>query len=155
MKLTRRRTERMLFGVCAGFARYLDLDVTLVRVVFVILALAGGVGVLIYVAAALLIPDEREDPMGTDDTQSQEPAAAPRPEDPAAAGKTSAELPPQAAPGPADAEEIHRRRRSTIGIVLVVLGVVLLAGQYVDVWRWAWPLLLIVLGVLLIFRERR
>ena len=40
--LTRPRTERMLFGVCAGFARYLDLDVTLVRVLFVILALAGG-----------------------------------------------------------------------------------------------------------------
>jgi len=89
-------------------------------------------------------------------------------EEPAPADQPTAQLPPQpppqlppfppeapAAPGPADADEVHRRRRSTIGIVLVVLGVVFLVGQYVDVWRWAWPVVLIVLGVLLIFREWR
>ena len=81
---------------------------------------------LIYVAAALLVPDEREVSVSTDATQSQEPEAAP-PEEPAAADQTTAQLtPPQppfppeapAAPVSADADEVHRRRRSTIGIVL-------------------------------------
>jgi phage shock protein PspC (stress-responsive transcriptional regulator) len=42
--------ERALAGVCAGIARDLDVDVTLVRLVFALLALAGGAGILLYLA---------------------------------------------------------------------------------------------------------
>lgn len=48
----------MLAGVAAGAADYLGLDPTLIRVGFVILALVGGVGVPLYLAAWLLIPEE-------------------------------------------------------------------------------------------------
>ena len=40
--------ERALAGVCAGIARSLGVDVTLVRVVFALLALAGGAGIILY-----------------------------------------------------------------------------------------------------------
>jgi phage shock protein PspC (stress-responsive transcriptional regulator) len=50
--------DRMLAGVAAGVARYLGVDVTVVRIVLVVLALAGGAGVPIYLAGWLLIPDE-------------------------------------------------------------------------------------------------
>ncbi len=49
---------RMLAGVAAGLARYLDVDVTVVRIVFAVLAVVGGAGVPIYLAAWLLIPKE-------------------------------------------------------------------------------------------------
>lgn len=51
---------RMVAGVCAGVARYLDLDVTVVRLVAVVLALVGGLGVPLYLAGYLLIPAEGE-----------------------------------------------------------------------------------------------
>lgn len=57
-RLERSRDDRMLSGVCAGVARYLGVDTTLVRIVTVALAVAGGTGVLLYLAALLLMPEE-------------------------------------------------------------------------------------------------
>lgn len=57
-RLTRSREGRWLGGVCAGLGRYFDLSPTIYRIAFVALALAGGTGVLLYVAAWLVIPDE-------------------------------------------------------------------------------------------------
>lgn len=48
----------MLGGVAAGVARYLSVDVTVVRIVFAVLAIVGGAGVPIYLAGWLLIPEE-------------------------------------------------------------------------------------------------
>ncbi len=48
----------MLAGVAAGLADYLDIDPTLVRVGFVVLAVMGGLAVPLYLAGWLLIPDE-------------------------------------------------------------------------------------------------
>ena len=48
----------MLAGVAAGIARYLGVDVTLVRIVLAVLAIVGGAGVPIYLAGWLLIPEE-------------------------------------------------------------------------------------------------
>src|SRR5207247_9907363 len=57
-RLERSRSDRMLFGVCGGLARYFDLHPAVYRVAFVVLTLLGGSGILIYAAAALVIPDE-------------------------------------------------------------------------------------------------
>jgi phage shock protein PspC (stress-responsive transcriptional regulator) len=56
--LCRPVNDRMLAGVASGFARYLDLDVTLVRIVLAVLAVVGGAGVPVYLAGWLLIPEE-------------------------------------------------------------------------------------------------
>jgi phage shock protein PspC (stress-responsive transcriptional regulator) len=56
--LSRPFHDRMLAGVAAGVARYFDIDVTIVRIVFAVLAVVGGVGVPLYLAGWLLIPDE-------------------------------------------------------------------------------------------------
>lgn len=52
---------RLIAGVASGVADYLDVDVVLVRTLFVVLALVGGIGVPLYVAAWLLMPDENRD----------------------------------------------------------------------------------------------
>ncbi len=49
---------RMLAGVCAGLARYFNLDVTLVRLGLALFTLLGGSGVLAYIVAWALIPDD-------------------------------------------------------------------------------------------------
>ena len=57
-ELNRSRDERILAGVAGGLGRYFDLSPTFFRIGFVILTLFGGAGILLYAAAALVIPDE-------------------------------------------------------------------------------------------------
>lgn len=48
----------MLAGVASGIARYVGVDVTIVRIAFVLVTLVGGIGIPLYLASWLLIPDE-------------------------------------------------------------------------------------------------
>lgn len=59
-RLTRSRTERWVAGVCGGIGNYFDLDPTVIRVAFVLLALVLGGGLLIYLILWLIIPLEPE-----------------------------------------------------------------------------------------------
>jgi phage shock protein C len=56
-RLVRPRLNRKIAGVCAGFAEYFDLDVTLIRIVWA-LCVVCGVGVLAYVVCWIVIPEE-------------------------------------------------------------------------------------------------
>jgi phage shock protein C len=58
--LRRSPDDKVIAGVCGGLGRYLGVDPVLLRIAFVILAVAGGGGILIYVVAWILIPEERE-----------------------------------------------------------------------------------------------
>jgi phage shock protein PspC (stress-responsive transcriptional regulator) len=51
----------MLTGVAAGLAEYLGVDVTIVRIAFVVLTIAGGAGVPLYLAGLMLIPEQGSD----------------------------------------------------------------------------------------------
>ena len=57
-KLYRSTDDRWLAGVCGGLAKYFNVDPTLVRVIFVILALVGLGGVLIYLVLWVIVPPE-------------------------------------------------------------------------------------------------
>ena len=57
-RLVRPRTDRKIAGVCAGFAEYFDLDVTLVRLAWLIVSLMTGVGLLAYPVAWIVMPEE-------------------------------------------------------------------------------------------------
>jgi phage shock protein C len=59
-RLERKLKGRMLAGVCAGLAEYLGVDPTLVRVIFAVLAFFGGTGLVAYLVAWALIPEEGE-----------------------------------------------------------------------------------------------
>ena len=60
-KLYRVMNGKSLCGVCTGFARYFNLDVTIVRVIWVLITLTAGAGLLAYILCALLIPEEPAD----------------------------------------------------------------------------------------------
>ncbi|MBI9049660.1 MAG: PspC domain-containing protein [Anaerolineaceae bacterium] len=64
-KLTRSQNDRMIAGVCSGIGEYLDLDPTIVRLVFVVLLFLGGHGLLIYFILLIIMPIE---PIATQDT---------------------------------------------------------------------------------------
>src|SRR3954447_23100616 len=59
-RLTRPRDGRWLGGVSSGLGAYFDLSPAIYRIAFVALALAGGTGILLYIAARLAAPEEGE-----------------------------------------------------------------------------------------------
>ena len=59
-KLYRSETNKQIAGVCAGLAEYFDVDVTLVRIAFLVMMLMGGPGFLLYVVLWFVIPEESQ-----------------------------------------------------------------------------------------------
>ncbi|MBE9482934.1 MAG: PspC domain-containing protein [Chloroflexi bacterium] len=59
-KLYRSRTDRKIWGVCGGLAKYFDMDPTIVRVVFVASLLCGTLGLWVYIIMAIIVPQESE-----------------------------------------------------------------------------------------------
>jgi phage shock protein PspC (stress-responsive transcriptional regulator) len=60
MQSTKRLTksnDRKIAGVCGGLAEYFDVDPSLVRLLFVVFALAGGPGLLVYLVMAIVMPN--------------------------------------------------------------------------------------------------
>ena len=60
-KLYKSRTDKKLDGVCGGIAQYFGIDATAVRLLWVILSCFGGSGLLAYIIAMIIIPEEPED----------------------------------------------------------------------------------------------
>lgn len=57
-KLFRSTSDKMIAGICGGLGQYLGIDSTIVRLIFVLLALAGGPGILAYIILWLIVPEE-------------------------------------------------------------------------------------------------
>jgi phage shock protein PspC (stress-responsive transcriptional regulator) len=134
----------MLFGVAGGMAEWMDLDPAIVRLVWALLILAGGVGLLLYIVAAIVIP---EAPYGM-----AAPAA------PAGTG-----TPAEAAAAEQSRWEARQARRAArranpgnagmiFGLVLVIAGAWFLIERYVPAFDTSWfiPGVLIVVGVALV-----
>ncbi|MBC7220536.1 PspC domain-containing protein [Candidatus Bipolaricaulota bacterium] len=148
-RLYRRRKDALLGGVCGGIAEYLGVDPTLVRVVFAVLAVASGIGVLIYFLLWLLIPQEGEAPS--------------EPRDAVRAG--AEEIADRAKEFGKEVRASVARRDTGLAIavaaILIFLGVSLLLRN-LGVW-WAWwlrfdvlgPIVLIAVGLALLWRLPR
>jgi len=57
-KILKKSKDRKLWGVCGGIAEYFDMDPTMVRIIWLLVVLCGGTGILAYIIAALLMPDD-------------------------------------------------------------------------------------------------
>lgn len=132
-RLHRSRQDRMIFGVAGGMAEWMDLDPAIVRLVWALLILAGGVGLVLYIVAAIVIP---EAPLGVAGGVPTELAAADQ------------------VPGSQPAARRGAGNSGVIfGLVLVIAGAWFLIDRYVENLDKSWfiPGLLIVIGVVLVF----
>lgn len=57
-RLYKSSTNKMIAGVCAGIAEYFNIDPTIVRLAWVAFCALGGSGVIAYIIAAIIIPEE-------------------------------------------------------------------------------------------------
>jgi len=71
-KLYRIPSEGMIGGVCAGLGEYLNADPTVIRLVFILLALAGMSGVVIYIIMWLIVPVKAEVQSSSDEPDALE-----------------------------------------------------------------------------------
>lgn len=53
-----KKGEKKIFGVCSGLANYFDMDPTVMRVIFLLAFLFAGVGLLLYLLLAFVMPDK-------------------------------------------------------------------------------------------------
>lgn len=73
MKRLTKSNSRKLFGVCGGVAEYFDIDPTIVRIAWIVLAFFWGTGIAIYIIAGLIMPD-KEYNFSDDDISSMKSA---------------------------------------------------------------------------------
>jgi phage shock protein PspC (stress-responsive transcriptional regulator) len=149
----------MLFGVCGGLAEYFELDAALVRLVFVLTVLAGGVGILAYLILAIVLPEETAPSLaGASASRGQAdftPGARGE-DDPATADQSRVVL-----AYPLEETRARRRRHNHefAGLVLIGLGLLFIAGNlgwfYWFSWGAFWPLILVVLGVAILIGRGR
>ena len=137
-QLRRSRDERVLSGLCGGLGDFFGVDPILFRVAFVLLAFAGGGGLVLYLVLTLVVPSEEHDEVGTRDTMRK-------------GAEDLADSVRNVTEGFRGERESGRR---TAAILLILLGAFFLF-QNLD-WLdagWIWPLLLIGLGAWLLGRR--
>ncbi|KKQ46386.1 MAG: hypothetical protein US62_C0001G0029 [Candidatus Woesebacteria bacterium GW2011_GWA1_37_8] len=139
-KLFRPKKGRLLGGVCLGLAEFLDFDPMVVRLIFVVVTLLGGSGVLIYFILWLIIPSE--DHPG-EITSENLKISTDEMKDKANEFKENAKLYSQ-----------KTNPKTAVGVILIILGVFFLIQNlglfhFNFIWRF-WPIILIAFAIYLI-----
>ena len=72
-RLYKSRKDKMIDGVCGGVAKYLEIDPTIVRLIWTLLVLVNGIGLILYLIAMIVIPREPLETVSESTDQSQSP----------------------------------------------------------------------------------
>ena len=127
--LMRSESDKMLVGVCGGLADYLNVDPVLVRLAFVVLFLASGIGLAIYALLWIILPT----------TSRAQPVIRVMDESVGDPAQLKSRLSPAA----------------TVGIILILFGSFFLLSQMGWVNSAFWPLVLIGAGLFYLIRRGR
>jgi len=142
-KLYRKEEGKMIGGVCAGLGDYLVLDPVFIRLIFVLLALGSGFGVIVYLVLWVVMPSDNWAGSERENLQQGDLDERIR-----TVGQEIGEA----------ARKPHPQTYRYIGLGLILFGAVMLVRQFNIPWlSWLneelfWPLALILIGGLLVFR---
>jgi phage shock protein C len=168
-RLYRSRDDRVLFGVAGGMAEWLDIDPAVVRLVWALLVVFGGAGLILYIIAAIVIPEEPYEVAGMPGVApagTVPPAAGTSPD---ATGGPGAPAQPTYWTNPADARAARRAARAArraersntggivFGVILVLVGLWFLARDLFPTLddRYVGPGILILIGAVLVVAALR
>ncbi|MBI4282929.1 MAG: PspC domain-containing protein [Chloroflexi bacterium] len=158
-RLYRSRSDRMIWGVCSGLAKYFAIDPVIVRLIAILLIFAGGVGILTYIILAIITPMESSQVTEPKDVIKENVEEMKE-----TASQIGQEIRATFAREERRAEETAVRQHRThniLGIILIIIGILfLLANFNFDLfwwlqWQYLWPLIIITIGLLIIFSTRR
>ena len=162
-KLYRDEYHKKIAGVCAGLAEYFNVDVAIVRVIFVLALILHGGGFLVYIILWIALPKKLyfSDPNVDYRVPPQNPGSQynDRYGNNPFGGNPFGDNPWQGNPFPKEPYTVPQRSRSTVGyifgFILIVVGASILLDEYDIIPDWdlsrLWPLVLVVVGFGLIF----
>ena len=146
-KLNRSFKDKVIGGVAGGLAEYFEIDPVIVRVLFVVSLFFHGAGLIAYIVLWIAVPEapyvfETASNVGASGTTNAEPDI--KGDNPAAAYFKSL-------------DEKKLKRNRNIGIVLLVLGCIFLADNFIPRIHFGdfWPIVLIALGVSLLLNSKK
>ncbi|NJD76429.1 MAG: PspC domain-containing protein [Candidatus Methanoperedens sp.] len=157
-RLTKSRTDKVIDGVCGGIAEYFNIDPVIVRLVFVIFLFMNGLGILLYIILAIIMPkDDRADQLPGEAIQENVQEMGERLKE--AGEKFGSTLSEKSEQGVA-------RHARWLGVLLILLGLYFLLNN-LNMLRWFhnifwwfdtdvfWPLVLILIGAWLLISRLR
>ena len=123
-KLFRSRSDSTIAGVCGGLGEYFNIDPTFLRIIFVLLIFADGIGIIAYIIAWIVMPQRPLEAAGVEPQEKNEPVKY---------GSWNKYIP---------------------GAILIALGVFFIVREHYWWWHIErfWPVLLIIFGLFLVFR---
>lgn len=132
-RLERSRTNRVIAGVCSALADYFNIDIALMRVLFVVATISGGFGFWLYVILWIVLPEENI--IGPSETGNY--------------GETI-DITPKEDSRPVKGALIA-------SLVLIFIGLIALIDNFTPIsWIWKlWPVLLIITGVVIIINTQK
>lgn len=138
-KLYRSSRQNIVAGVCGGLAEYLNIDVTIIRLIWVLTLFAGGAGLVVYIIAAIIIPKD-DNSRGTIvvDENGNETYV------------------------PEDSPNVKNNSMLLAGAIMILIGVLFMANRIYSIRiimnqlrGYFLPALLIIAGVLILFSSLR
>ncbi len=144
-RLYRSRRDKVISGVCGGIAEYFDLDSTIIRLAWVVLILLGGTGVIAYIIAAIIVPEEPEYGFHEANNEESEEAEAHQIDDECDLGEKKK----------ADVYQKNKKNRNAIGFLMIILGIFFFSRKmftWID-FGYIWPMLLVAAGLYFIIKK--
>jgi len=145
-KLVKSKTDHVIWGVCGGIAEYFKVDPVIVRLAFVVLILLDGIGILLYIILAIIMPEAEQADIPQKDIiekniegmTEQVKGVIEKMEDEAHAQKKS-------------------ENSTWLGVILILLGAYFLLNSF-HLLSWVrsdlfWALLLILIGIALLVKR--
>lgn len=146
-RLYRSVADRRIGGVAAGTATYFDIDPSISRVLWLLLAFfSGGIFFVVYLVMWAVVPEEPYPAAGASPPASASPSLEASVDEPAAEGSTPPGSSPPAGPG------TRPDGRVVLGAILILIGVWFLAERFLP-WLdfdLVWPVGLVVIGILVL-----
>lgn len=146
-RLNRSVKDKVVGGVAGGLAEYFEIDPVIVRVLFVVSLFFHGAGFIAYIILWITLP---EAPYVFETTSNMN-----------ATGSSSTDTPPKTDDAAAayfkSLDEKKMRRNRNLGIVLLVLGCIFLADNFIPKIHFAdfWPIVLVALGLSLLLNSKK
>lgn len=135
-RLYRSKSSRVIGGVSGGIGEFFDIDPVIIRIIFVLLTIFGGSGILIYVIMWIVIP---ENPTGGSNFTQPE---------------TNTPFQDSDTEQHAENNKFVRRSKGSLigGVILIGIGTLVLADKFFPVFYIGdfWPIILIAVGIVLI-----
>ncbi|AKM82518.1 TPA: PspC domain-containing protein [Candidatus Berkelbacteria bacterium] len=156
-ELVRPKKGRVLFGVAQGLGEYFEIDPVIVRIIFIILTIWGGIGVILYILGIFLIPDENGDEIEKEAKDLKKDKEKIKDKFQANTRSVAEEV-KYKSNNYANQYDHEKKSGSIIfGLIVLVFGLMLLFNNIFPWFSWGrfWPLILITIGLIIISSGRK